>query len=212
MDIQKYKKVLAIGAHPDDIECGCGGFIAQCIENGSEVYLCVMSKCDNQFGEYEKDRLIKECANSANIIRVKTKIDIHNIPNMELPEHRKEIMKILEEKQKEIRPELVLIPFINDPHQDHETVAKASVRTFRSNETILQYEILRHGSHSFTPNLFVDITKHLDKKLDALDCYISQISKRAYFNRECFKGLARTRGAQSGYDYAEGFLIYKMFW
>ncbi|PKP51801.1 MAG: hypothetical protein CVT90_02950, partial [Candidatus Altiarchaeales archaeon HGW-Altiarchaeales-3] len=141
MNIKKYKRILAVGAHPDDIECGCSGFIAWCIEAEIEVHFCAMSRCDNQFGEDEKDRLITECKNSANILGVKTKIPIYDIPNMELPEHRREVMKILDEKQREIKPELVLIPFINDPHQDHETVAKAAVRTFRSNETILQYEI-----------------------------------------------------------------------
>ena len=173
--------------------------------------VCVISRCNNQFGEDKKEELVNECQNSANILGVKTEICIYDLPNMELPENRREIMKILEEKQGEIRPELALIPFINDPHQDHETVAKAAIRIFRSNETILQYEILRHGSHSFTPNLFVDITKYIDKKLDALSCYISQ-TKREYFNRKSFKGIARARGAQSGYKYAEGFLIYKMFW
>jgi len=211
--MERYKKVLAVGAHPDDIECGCGGYISKLVDDGAEVHFVSMSKCDDQFSEAEKGKLIGESTCAAKVLNIVVDfVEIHNLPNKELPEHRVEIMKILEGKQKEIKPDIVLIPFINDPHQDHETVAKAAVRTFRSNETILQYEILRHGSHSFTPNLFVDITKYLDKKLDAIDCYTSQTSKRAYFNRESFKGLAKTRGAQSGYDYAEGFLIYKMFW
>src|SRR6266705_287017 len=66
---------------------------------------------------------------------------------------------ILEGLQEAVEPDLVFIPFLEDPHQDHAALAHAAIRTFRGNETILQYEILRYGSHSFTPSLFVEITE-----------------------------------------------------
>jgi LmbE family N-acetylglucosaminyl deacetylase len=64
----------------------------------------------------------------------------------------------------------------------------------------------------FTPNLFVDITRYIGRKIKMLDCYATQRERRAYFDDESFRGLARARGAQAGYDYAEGFVIYKMLW
>ncbi len=135
-----------------------------------------------------------------------------DFPNRRLPERRSAIMNEMEKLQQAIEPDLVFIPFLEDPHQDHETVARAAIRTFRRRETILQFEILRYGSHSFTPSLFVDITRSLDRKVAALRHYKSQFERRAYFDEESFRSIARTRGAQSGYDYAEGFVIYKMYW
>lgn len=211
MPFQNHKKILALGAHPDDIEMGCAGLIAKSVDMGAEVYTAVMSKCDDQFTEDKKGALVQEYCSSANVLGV-SKTFLYDFPNKELPEHRIEIMDIFNAMQKELSPDLVLIPFLNDPHQDHRAVATSAIRTFRSTETILQYEILRHGSHTFTPTLFVDISDYLDKKLEALGCYKTQFERRAYFDNESFIALARTRGAQSGYDYAEGFVIYKMFW
>lgn len=211
MPLQTHKKILALGAHPDDIELGCSGLILKSIDSGSEIYTAVMSRCDDQFTEEEKGALTREYSNSANILKI-SKTFLYDFPNKELPEHRIEIMNIFNHMQHDINPDLVLIPSLQDPHQDHSAVAASAIRTFRGTETILQYEILRHGSHTFTPTLFVDISNYLDKKLEVLNCYKTQLKRRAYFDNESFKALARTRGAQSGYNFAEGFVIYKMFW
>jgi LmbE family N-acetylglucosaminyl deacetylase len=120
-------------------------------------------------------------------------------------------MDVLNELQGEVEPDIILIPDLQDPHQDHATVGNCAVRTYRSRETILQYEILRHGSATFTPNLYVDITAHLEKKLDAVKCYESQKTKRKFFDADSIQALAKTRGFQSGYDYAEGYQVYRIF-
>ena len=211
MMFENYKRIITIGAHTDDIEMGCAGLISKCIDSGAEVHSVIMSKCDDQFAEKEKGRLECEFNDSMNSLGV-TNSHLYDFPNKELPEHRIEIMDIFNRLQLEIKPDLVLIPFLNDPHQDHSTVAYSAIRSFRGTETVLQYEILRHGSYTFTPTLFVDISEHMERKLKALACYKSQASSRAYFDSESFKALAKTRGAQSGYNYAEGFVIYKMFW
>jgi len=211
MDLNKTKTILALGAHPDDVELGCAGLIARYADSGAEVYVVIMSKCDDQFDEPEKETLIGECRSAANVLGI-SETFFYDFPNKELPEHHIEIMDIYNRYQIEFKPDLLLIPFLDDPHQDHSAVAYSAIRTFRGTETILQYEILRHGSYTFTPTLFVDITKYIEKKIDALNCYKSQKKRRAYFDEESFKALARTRGTQSGYNYAEGFVIYKMFW
>jgi N-acetylglucosamine malate deacetylase 1 len=211
MLFKDFKNILAIGAHPDDIEIGCGGFLTKCRSHDLNVTTAIMSKCDNTIPECEIGEREKEYKNATEHIGVNNSL-IFDIRDREFPENRIKIMEILTKLQEEINPDLVLIPYLEDPHQDHFTVAHAAIRTFRRNETILQYEILRHGSHTFTPSLFVDISDFLDKKLDALELYKTQIKYKAYFDRESYKSLARTRGAQSGYNYAEGFIVYKMFW
>lgn len=211
MRYEHYKNILAIGAHPDDIEIGCGGFLTKCINSGINVSTAIMSKCDNTIQDCEIGEREKEYKNATRYLGVNNAL-IFNLRDKEFPENRIKIMEILTELQEEISPDLVLIPYLNDPHQDHSTVAHAAIRTFRRNESILQYEILRHGSYTFTPSLFVDISTFIDKKLEALELYKTQIKYKAYFERDTYKALARTRGAQSGYDYAEGFIVYKMFW
>lgn len=205
-----YTKALALGAHPDDIELGCGGSLVLAAKGGVVLHAAVMSRCEDEVAKGEPDLRAREFLRACEVTAATP--HVYGLPNRELPEHRRDVMNILERLQEEVRPDLVLIPFLEDPHQDHSTVALAAIRTFRRNETILQYEILRYGSHSFTPSLFVDITQTLKTKLAALRCYDSQFGTRAYFDEESFLSLARTRGAQSGCAYAEGFVLYKMFW
>jgi LmbE family N-acetylglucosaminyl deacetylase len=210
MVFKKINKILAVGAHPDDIEMGCGGFIAKSISENIEVYTAILSRCKDEVEGNDPDKRAKEYINSVETLGV-TKYYIFDFPNRALPASELQMLDTLAELQVELEPDMVLIPYLEDPHQDHNAVAHAGVRTFRKNETILQFEILRHGSHTFTPTLFVDITEFLDTKLDALKCYKSQFERRPYFDLESFKSLARTRGAQSGYEYAEGFVVHKIF-
>jgi len=210
MKIEPASRVLAIGAHPDDIEFGCGGFIMKLKSEQAEVWYVAMTKCNDQFEEGEKDTLLREQAAASEIIGF-DHTTIFDLPNKELPENRREIMDVFNGLQSEIEPDIVLIPHIKDPHQDHSTVGLCAIRTFRSRETILQYEILRHGSATFTPNLYVDITDFMDDKIEAVKCYASQKVKRKFFDVESYRALARTRGFQSGYDYAEGFDVYRLY-
>lgn len=208
--LRGFKRVLALGAHPDDVELGCAGTLILARKAGVETHAAVMSHCEDEAPPTKPDLRMDEFLRASEVTGAAP--HSYRLPNRELPEHRRDVMGILERLQEDLRPDLVFIPFLEDPHQDHSTVATAAVRTFRRNETILQYEILRYGSHSFTPSLFVDVTDVLEAKLAALRCYESQLKARAYFDEESFRSLARTRGAQSGCPYAEGFVLYRMFW
>jgi len=208
--LRGYRRILALGAHPDDIELGCGGTVAKATRTGIRVHSVVLSRCEDEAPSDRRGLRSDEFLQSAKLLGAHP--EVFDIPNREFPEHRREVMKILEGLQERLKPDLVFIPFLEDPHQDHSTVAHAAVRTFRRRETVLQYEILRYGSHSFTPSLFIDIGDTLEDKVRSLVAYKTQLGTRAYFDEESFRSLARTRGAQSGYDYAEGFVLYKMFW
>lgn len=210
MVFKEIKRILAIGAHPDDIEMGCGGFIARSIKANIEVATAILSKCEDEVDNEDGDLRAREYSESIKTLGIKDYY-IYDFPNRDFPSHELKILDTLSELQDKIKPDLVLIPYLDDPHQDHRALAYAAIRTFRIRETILQYEVLRHGSHTFTPTLFVDITEFLDSKLEALKCYKSQFDRRPYFDLESFKSLARTRGAQSAYPYAEGFVVYKIY-
>jgi len=203
--------VLAVGAHPDDIEMGCGGTLAKLKAEGAILYTAVMTKCEDELTRKEKDKRIMEYYAASKVLGVK-KAYAYDFPNRELPEHGTEMTDEFSGLQRSLRPDFIFIPFLDDSHQDHSAVAHSAIRSFRANESVIQYEILRYGSHTFTPNLFVDITEYISLKIRMLGCYGTQKARRAYFDDESFRGLARARGAQAGYDYAEGFVIYKMLW
>lgn len=205
----QYRNILGIGAHPDDVDIGCGGSLAAARRAGAQIHSVSLSRCDDETALQQKKQREEEFYGASAILGAKA--HVFGIPDRDFPEHRKEIMFILERLQEELRPDLVFFPSLDDPHQDHNTIAHAVVRTFRAKETLLQYEILRHGSHTFTPTLFVDITETLETKLQALREYRSQIGTRAYFDDNSFRSLARTRGAQSGCEYAEGFMVQMMY-
>ena len=210
--LPKFRVALAIGSHPDDIEMGCAGTIARIQEMGTDVHSVVMSICEEEQCEEEKDIRKKEFAEASQILGVKTN-NAYNFPNRNLPDHSVEMMDIFNKLQAELKPELVLIPWIEDSHQDHSAVAYSAIRAFRKNETIIQYEILRYGSHTFTPTLFVDITKHIETKLKALECYKTKKAKRGiYFDKRSYEALAIARGAQVGFEFAEAFISYKILW
>jgi len=205
----RYRNILGIGAHPDDVEIGCGGSLALAKKAGATIHAISLSQCQDETPSNRKGQREEEFLAASAILGAKAHLS--NIPDREFPENRREVMMVLENLQEELRPDLVFFPSLDDPHQDHSTVAQAVVRTFRRKETLLQYEILRHGSHTFTPTLFVDITATIETKLRALREYKSQIESRAYFDEGSFRSLARTRGAQSGCEYAEGFMVQMIY-
>lgn len=212
-------KILAVGAHPDDCELGCGGFLAKCIAYGHEVHYITLSPCEkHRMTDHPTIRRIDEARKATLALGIKKEnVTFFNFENTMFPTHAHQIRDALEQMRARILPELILCPSPTDPHQDHATTGIESLRTFRSGEFIFAYEILRHGSYLFDPNLFVDITEYMDIKLKALTCYETQLG-RSYFSPETFKALAATRGAQAGYGYkpgtyryAEAFEILKMY-
>lgn len=211
MMLDRFKRVLAVSAHPDDAELGCGGSLAKIVKAGVPVEVCVMSRCSDEAPRGKENLRVEEFTEAARTLGVR-KTHVFDLRNRDLPSQSIEMLERFAELQEAVKPDLVLIPWTEDSHQDHSATALAAIRSFRREETVLQYEILRYGSNSFTPNLFVDIKDFLPLKVKALLCYRSQIAQRAYFDEESFRGLARTRGAQIGFDYAEGFLVHKLLW
>src|SRR3989344_4494159 len=192
------RKILFISPHTDDIEFGCGGTIRRFVDDKIEVYCIILSDCVNAIPEgFKKNSLNKECMSSLTLLGVK--------------KNNRKIYSILEDLKNKIKPDLVVIPSLNDPHQDHKTVAEESLRVFRHNISIICYE--EPWNHSkFEPKFFVRLTKtHLDYKINALKKYKTQRKlKRFYFDYKFIEGLARVRGSHVFSEYAEGFEVIKL--
>ena len=197
------KVVLAVGAHPDDIELGSGGTICKAVQNGAFVIALYMTK-----GGKSSDTTVRmsESTEAMHILGAKDVL-FENFPDTEIPDSF-EAINCLEQYVIKYHPDVVLTHSINDTHQDHRKVAWLAMSAFRNVSKVLAFESPRVRSSSFLPTYFVNITGCVDKKWEALRCHVSQNEKR-YLAYESMVNLASFRGSQVGVGAAEAFEIVK---
>jgi LmbE family N-acetylglucosaminyl deacetylase len=193
--------ILAIGAHPDDIELGCAGTLMRYVKLGHSVYYLIMSE-GGQGGD-PKMRVAEQEA-SAQRIGVKRVfwgdcIDTRFVVN-------REMVALIETVCEEIKPDEVYVNYSEDSHQDHRALAQAVTSATRYVPRVLFYE--DYTSIDFNPEVFVDITSVIDEKIEAISCHRSQIERhhpRALDMLESIRAVAHFRGFQGKVHYAEGF-------
>lgn len=202
-------KILVVSSHIDDGELGCGGTMARFLEEDKEVFHIILS--DGQGGWDDKMKVgDKELRDAMNTLGIKkNNWFLYDIENKYFLKHRQKILDILEEKNNEIKPDLVLIPSLKDTHQDHKIVSEECIRAFRNNVNLMCYEEFWNVPY-FKPQFFVKLSKrNLDLKLDVLKCYKTQ-KEKFYFDEEVIRSLARIRGAFIKEKYAESFEIVRL--
>lgn len=200
-------RILILAPHTDDGEFACGGTIARFIDEGKECYYAAFSSCDESvpYG-YPKGVLIKELEKATRVLGIKDEYRIiFNYKVREFPHSRQEILEDMVKLNKELKPDLILLPTKYDTHQDHNVVAAEGFRAFKKC-SMLGYEI-PWNNLTFISSGFIEInSEHLKKKVDALKCYESQ-SDKDYASEEYIRSLALTRGVQFGVKYAEAFEV-----
>jgi LmbE family N-acetylglucosaminyl deacetylase len=198
--VLKSNVILAVGAHPDDIELGCGGTISAASKNGKKVMAVFLSK-----GEQSGNPAIrpKESIEALSLLGVKD-VYFGDFPDTEIPCSR-EAIDFLEDFYIKYKPETILTHTVNDIHQDHRQVGWLSISAFRNVPKLLAYETPR-VTPSFAPTYFVDITNCVNDKWDALKCHYSQKTKR-YITYESMVNLASFRGSQVSVQAAEAFEV-----
>ena len=200
-------RIVVLAPHTDDGELGCGGSIAKFIEKGYDVYYVAFSSARKSLPEgYPDDTLIKEVKAATKILGIKPEnLILFDYEVRKFSYVRQDILEDLVKLKRELEPDLVFIPSINDLHQDHQTVANEALRAFKET-SILSYE-LPWNNIAFSTEGFIPLEKrHVDKKMEALRKYKSQ-SHRAYLNEAFIYGLAKARGVQIKKDYAEAFEV-----
>lgn len=210
MDITKFKKVLVLAPHTDDGELGAGGTIAKLIEGGADVYYAAFSTAEQSVPDgFPKDILKTEVKNATFRLGIKPEnLIIYNYEVRKLNYVRQEILEGLIQLRKQVNPDLVLLPSLNDIHQDHSTVAQEGLRAFKQ-RTILGYELIWNNL-TFSTSCFVQLKKeHIQRKCDALKEYASQ-QHRDYISEEFVFSLAKARGVQIGSAYAEAFEVIRL--
>lgn len=194
-------KILAISPHPDDIEFGCGGTLLRYGQAGSELYQLILT--DGCVGGDPVTRK-QEQEKAAQVLGTK-KIFWAGYHDTEMDANRALIRKI-EDVIDAVNPEVVLINYPEDTHQDHRAAARATISATRNVKEVFFYE--SPTSVHFNPDIFVDITDILEEKVKLLELHASQVEKTSIKNlriTEIAKAYATFRGVQGRVRFAEGF-------
>ena len=193
--------VLAIGAHPDDIEYGCGGMLAKYAKKGHEVYLFVASD-GARGGDAEVRR--REQEDSARVLGVRD-VFWGGYLDTEVPLSRELIVQ-LEAVIRKIGPRMIFVNSPDDTHQDHRHLAQCASSATRYVPNYLFYEV--PSTQNFAPNCSTDIADVLDTKLACLEAHHSQMAKTNIEDLtilELARSCATFRGIQARVKYAEAF-------
>jgi LmbE family N-acetylglucosaminyl deacetylase len=200
-------KILAIGAHPDDIEFGCGGALIKYTRKSHRLYLLVMT--GGGLGGSSSVRM-KEQQASGKILGAEKIFwggyeDTHLIVDTDL------IGKI-EAVIAEVKPDFIFCNFPDDTHQDHRHLAQAIMSATRYIRNVLFYE--GPTTQNFNPQVFVDISDTLEMKVEALKAHNSQVMKTNIEDLsivEVARSSANFRGIQGRVKYAEAFHSLRLF-
>jgi LmbE family N-acetylglucosaminyl deacetylase len=208
--LSKYKNVYVLAPHTDDGELGAGGTIAKLVELGANIYYFAFSTAAESVPEGMPKNILKtEVINATTKLGIpKKNVLVYDYQVRKLNYSRQEILEDLMKHKKKLKPDLVLMPSLNDIHQDHTTIAQEGLRAFKGS-TILGYELIWNNL-TFNTTSFVNLEeKHIQKKCDSLKEYTSQAS-RNYMSEDFIFSLAKTRGVQIGVKYAESFEVVRM--
>lgn len=199
------KKVCFIGAHPDDIELGCGAFMSNI--NGKAEILCV-TLSDNQKNPAHS-HLVDEHYRSMAILGVgRDHIKLGTFVTRRFPELRQEILEYLYQLNHDYQPDIVITHTQADIHQDHQQTTEEVLRAFRGT-TVLGFDALR-SSYGFFPHFLVEVTaEDVEKKIRALAEY-STYHDKYYFDDAVLRATLVRHGALAERPFAEGFDILRI--
>jgi LmbE family N-acetylglucosaminyl deacetylase len=190
--------VLAIGAHPDDIEIGAGGLLLRLADGQPRVRYLVLT------GTAERHQEARTAAH-AFMPGADLTIDLFDLPETRFPAIWGSVKEILEETAHSCSPDLIVAPSSDDAHQDHRTIAELVPTIFRD-QLYLAYEIPKWDGDMSRPSVYVPLSAETARrKVELLHkCFPSQ-RHRDWWDDEVFLGLARLRGMECRARYAEAF-------
>lgn len=213
-------KILVIAVHPDDETLGCGGTLLKHKANGDEIHWLICTTIDENHSYYETRK--KEIEKVTELYDFDS---VHNLrlKTMQVDEYSmSELVGKISKVISEIKPNIIYLPFKGDVHSDHRKIFEASyscTKSFRypfikkiyMMETLSETEFAPSTKEdSFIPNVFVDISDFIDKKLEIMQIFKSEIAEHPFpRNERNIKALATFRGAISGCEYAESFMLLK---
>jgi LmbE family N-acetylglucosaminyl deacetylase len=209
-------RVIFVGAHPDDIELGCGGTVQIFAERGYRVQCIFVTK-----GNYSGSPIVREQESLAACERLgvqRANVSFGDFPDTRVPDNVDTIKFLQDSYLRSFQGRdsvsndvyAVFLHSANDIHQDHQAIARCGVTAFRHCPRIYAYES-PSSIGAFNPRAFIPLSEaHRERKWKALQYHESQLAlERYYLEYESMLDLARFRGRQGGVDYAEAFEVVK---
>jgi N-acetylglucosamine malate deacetylase 1 len=214
-------KILVIAPHPDDEILGVGATIAKHLDNGDEVYICIATRgAMPLFDDNSVEKVRKETKKAHELLGINgtyflelPAVMLEQIPRYEINE---KISKIVQE----LKPEIIYIPHFGDMQKDHQIIAESTMVAVRPKYShriieVYAYETLSetewnnpHVTNAFLPNVYNDVTHYLDKKIEAMKCFESQLSDFPNpRSLEAIEALAKYRGSTINAKAAEAFML-----
>ncbi len=222
------KKVLVIAAHPDDEVLGCGATIARHAQLGDEVHVVIMAegatsrdeKRDREHRSLELSGLAESAHRAKDILGINTLI-LHDFPDNRMDSvDLLDIVKVVEHHIERVRPEIVYTHHVGDVNIDHRRIHEAVITACRPQplhpvKTLLFFEIpsstewqTSGSAAAFLPNWFVDVSKTIELKMEALEIYDSEVRQWPHSRSiKAIEYLARWRGACVGCNAVEAFMV-----
>jgi LmbE family N-acetylglucosaminyl deacetylase len=198
------RRVLAIGAHPDDLEISAGATLARMRDRGHAVYGLVMTHGARGGDEEVRPKEARKGAKFLGFNQIK----ILDFSDTELSAQSNEMVQEIEGLINEIKPHLILTHSIHDVHQDHQAVYEATLRAGRNHCSILCYES-PSSTQEFSPTFFIDVCGYVDIKIEAIRTHWDQRDK-PYMQADQVRGRLAFRGGQAKVEYAEGFEVVRL--
>jgi LmbE family N-acetylglucosaminyl deacetylase len=190
--------VLALGAHPDDIEIAAGGTLLTLAERHPGLLVRYVVLTGAPARQAEARAAARAFTPGADLT-----VELHDLPDGRLP-------AVYGHVARSVAPDVILAPSAADAHQDHRTLGSLVTTAFR-NQVLLSYEVPKWDGDLDRPNVYFPISDDIARrKCELLDkCYPSQLS-RDWWGEETFLALARLRGIECRSHYAEAFSCAKM--
>ena len=190
------KRVLAIGAHPDDVEIGCGGTLAKHRAMGDEVRILILSR-----GAVGGDMATRtqEAAHAAGILDAS--LEIADLPDTQISDGIATI-EVIRRVIRSFSPTHIYTHSNHDAHQDHRSAHAASIVAARGVNNIYAYQS-PSSNVDFRPNHFIDVSDYLGKKIEALAAHESQITRSASLQKDRIVATALYWGRHLGHTMVE---------
>jgi LmbE family N-acetylglucosaminyl deacetylase len=195
--------VLCLGAHPDDIEIGCGGSLLTIAKARALSVKGLVLTGQGARREEALGALSRFCPGAD------VDVVVHGLPDGRLPAHWGDVKQLLEDAAVGFEPDLIFAPRMDDAHQDHRLLAEL-VPTVWRDALVLRYEIPKWDGDLGRVTHYLDVPAECALlKVETLDdCFPSQRSRK-WWSADTFLSIMRLRGIECRREYAEGFVVEK---
>ena len=205
-------KIFVVGAHLDDVELACGGTLAKAVEAGHQVKVLIMSKSgytnfDGKLMRKDEDA-VEEGINAMRVLGIDD-VEILDFSTKDIP-YESTVIEAIDSRMSEFNPDVIFTHHPFDTHQAHVGVSKSTISAARRKNTVFLFEPITPSGRSyvpFKPQMYVDISKTMDKKIESLKKHVTEYNK---FGEEWITGVtcrAGFRGYEIGKEYAEAFEV-----